>query len=173
MYAKEYIEYLVHFHGDRDYFECHEILEEYWKLKEPRNKESILVAFILFAVGNYHYRRNNYKGARRTLEKALQLFNKNKDRIQDFGIKQDEFLKLIQERICSIESHDAYKSINFPLSDPYLLDACMEFCQRMGLIWRAESDMNNDDLIHRHCKRDRSDVIRERIYALKNRQKKI
>ena len=24
----KYIDFLVHFHGDRDYFECHEILEE-------------------------------------------------------------------------------------------------------------------------------------------------
>ena len=35
MYPTEYIQFLIHFHGDYDYFECHEILEEYWKTK-PR-----------------------------------------------------------------------------------------------------------------------------------------
>ncbi|PAD68333.1 hypothetical protein CHH83_14265, partial [Bacillus sp. 7586-K] len=34
MYDQEYIDFLVHFHCDRDYFECHEILEEHWK-KDP------------------------------------------------------------------------------------------------------------------------------------------
>ncbi|MFZ3196347.1 MAG: DUF309 domain-containing protein, partial [Bacillus mycoides] len=27
MYPTEYIQFLIHFHGDYDYFECHEILE--------------------------------------------------------------------------------------------------------------------------------------------------
>lgn len=35
MYPTEYIQFLIHFHGDYDYFECHEILEGYWKTK-PR-----------------------------------------------------------------------------------------------------------------------------------------
>lgn len=40
MYPPEYIEFLYHFHCDRDYFECHEILEELWKkiLKKRENK---------------------------------------------------------------------------------------------------------------------------------------
>ncbi|MEH7501602.1 DUF309 domain-containing protein, partial [Neobacillus drentensis] len=29
MYPTEYIQFLAHFHGDRDYFECHELLEDY------------------------------------------------------------------------------------------------------------------------------------------------
>lgn len=37
MYPAEYLEYLVYFHADRDYFECHEILEEYWKEQGMNN----------------------------------------------------------------------------------------------------------------------------------------
>lgn len=31
LYPTAYIKYLFHFHTDRDYFECHELLEEHWK----------------------------------------------------------------------------------------------------------------------------------------------
>ena len=58
-FPQKYIEYLVHFHGDRDYFECHEILEEYWKKIDNGNKESIWVGLIQLAVANYHHRRKN------------------------------------------------------------------------------------------------------------------
>lgn len=53
MYPKAYIEYLVHFHSDRDYFECHEILEEHWK-QDGRNKGWLVL--IQTAVAFYHYR---------------------------------------------------------------------------------------------------------------------
>ena len=36
VYPEAYIEYLMYFHGNRDYFECHEVLEEYWKEVSPR-----------------------------------------------------------------------------------------------------------------------------------------
>ncbi|WP_460291943.1 DUF309 domain-containing protein, partial [Bacillus cereus] len=39
MYPTEYIQFLIHFHGDYDYFECHEILEEYWKTKPRGNRD--------------------------------------------------------------------------------------------------------------------------------------
>ena len=43
MYPTEYIQFLIHFHGDYDYFECHEILEEYWKTKPRGNRDHYLV----------------------------------------------------------------------------------------------------------------------------------
>ena len=30
-YPEAYTDYLCYFHGARDYFECHEVMEEYWK----------------------------------------------------------------------------------------------------------------------------------------------
>ena len=75
MYPKEYIQFLTHFNGDRDYFECHEILEEYWKKSNDLKKDSIWVGFILLAVSRYHHRRGNFKGAKRTLEKAMNILS--------------------------------------------------------------------------------------------------
>ena len=69
-YPKAYILYLVHFHGDRDYFECHEILEEHWKEMDPKDRMSHWVGLIQIAVAVYHERRENRQGAIRTLTKA-------------------------------------------------------------------------------------------------------
>jgi len=39
MYPEPYLEYLIQFHAERDYFECHEILEEYWKSAPANERE--------------------------------------------------------------------------------------------------------------------------------------
>ncbi|WP_218197281.1 DUF309 domain-containing protein, partial [Pseudomonas sp. 2995-1] len=60
-YPDAYIEYLIEFHGTRDYFECHEIMEEYWK----KNKEKHWHTLIQLAVAIYHERQHNYDGSLR------------------------------------------------------------------------------------------------------------
>lgn len=172
MYPKEYIDYLVHFHGDRDYFECHEILEDYWKSVDKNNKGSILVAFILLAVSNYHHRRNNLSGAARTLQKAITIFNNHKHQLHDFGFSQMEFIDCLKERLSSIQNAKGYKSMNLPLNDPELLTLCMKVCNQKGYTWGQNSDLSNEDIVHRHVKRDRSEVILERNLALSFRHKK-
>ncbi len=62
MYPKAYIDYLVEFHATRDYFECHEILEEYWKEDPPKKRKRYWVGFIQLAVALYHHRRQNTAG---------------------------------------------------------------------------------------------------------------
>ena len=55
----------------REFFECHEALEEIWT--PARGPERLfLQALIHFAVGFYHYQRGNREGAARQLRKGLQ-----------------------------------------------------------------------------------------------------
>lgn len=172
MYPKEYIDYLVHFHGDRDYFECHEILEEYWKDVDKNNKESILVGFILFAVSNYHHRRGNFSGAERTLRKALHIFQKEEHQLKYYGLSIEEFFEALKERQDMIQHFKPYKSMILPLQDDKLLSQCKIECERVGYKWGQASDLSDENLVHRHSKRDRSDVINERAEAIARRQKK-
>lgn len=172
MYPKEYIDYLVHFHGDRDYFECHEILEEYWKTVDKNNKKSILVAFILLAVCNYHHRRGNFRGAGRTLKKAIFIFNEQKTLLPSFGFLPEPFLEYLGRHLKFIEDVKEYKSMNLPIHDKALIESCKEACKQKGYIWGNESDLTNEDILHRHVRRDRSEVLFERDAALKERQKK-
>ncbi len=170
MYPQEYIEFLIHFHGDRDYFECHEILEEYWKQSDPGNKDSIWVGLILVAVSTYHHRRGNFNGAKRTLEKALRIFEMHAHFLSKLGINGPDLLNLLNDRLLAMETRQAYSSFSLPISDPSLLDSCLKTCQQRGLEWGKESDLTNDPLIHRHKQRDRTSVIEERYRMLMQRK---
>jgi len=166
LYPKEYLEYLVHFHGDRDYFECHEILEDYWKKTDFGNKESIWVGLILLAVSAYHHRRNNFNGAKRTLKKAMNIFKVQEELLTKLGLDGAKLHSFLIERLSMIEGGKAYTSFNLPVNDPELLDLCIKGCEQEGLIWGNASNMADAEIVHRHKLRDRTDVMAERNKAL-------
>lgn len=166
MYPSEYIDYLIHFHGDRDYFECHEILEEYWKKAEPRNKHSIWVGLILFSVANYHHRRGNFNGAKRSLSKAIGIFKENMKVLDRLGLDSQKFLDDVELCLTNLTNGSHYQSYTFPIADSSLITLCKNKCEQAGLNWCKNSDLSNYELIHRHSVRDRSQVIQDRLNAL-------
>ncbi|SDM47321.1 DUF309 domain-containing protein [Bacillus sp. OK048] len=170
MYPKAYIQFLAHFHGDRDYFECHEILEEYWKESNERKKNSIWVGFILLAVSRYHQRRKNFIGAKRTLEKAIKILSIQESRPNIQGLDSGSLFPLLSKLLDQINHEESYQSINLQIADPILLDACIKECRSKGFIWGQESDLGDESIVHRHKLRDRTYVTEERIEALKNRK---
>ena len=170
MYPNEYIQFLAHFHGDRDYFECHEILEEYWKKNDGRNKNSIWVGLILLAVSTYHHRRNNFNGAKRTLEKAIKIFKTESEFVIKLGLNYPLLQDLLKERLSIVTNQQRYSSFNLPLKDLALLKLCKRYCEQNGVVWGMDSDVANDHLVHRHVLRDRTSVMEERNQALKLRK---
>lgn len=170
MYPKAYIDYLVHFHGDRDYFQCHEILEDYWKKTNYGNKQSIWVGLIQLAVSCYHHRRGNFTGAEQTLEKAVTIFANEESNISKLGLNGFLFTSMITDRLMRIHHQEAYKSFNFPIIDPALTQRCKLDCKRLGLHWCSVSNLNDVNLVNRHKLRDRSNVILQRLDALNNRK---
>lgn len=172
MYPKAYIEFLVHYHGDRDYFECHEVLEEHWKKTDPGNKESIWVGLIQFAVSSYHYRRKNLEGALRTLDKSAGILAAKKHTCTELGIDHQAFMDALFNRRHKMKSQLPYHSINIPIADAALLQTCKGECERLGYVWGSESNLSDENLINRHSLRDRTDVILERNSAIEARQKK-
>lgn len=172
MIPNAFIHYLYHFHVDRDYFECHEILEEYWKNETDQQKNSIWVGFILLAVANYHHRRNNFSGAARTLEKAITIFHFQKGDVANLGINVEEFFDLLQTNLINLKDHNAYQSYSLPiLLSNKQLSQCFTQNEISQMNWGKKSDLYNESLIHRHKLRDRTDVITERQNALNQRKK--
>ena len=170
MVPKAYIQYLVHFHGDRDYFECHEILEEYWK-ELNEGKQSVWIGFILLAVSNYHFRRGNQDGAGRTLKKAITIFEDHLHN-QSFGMDMNSLCSQLEIRLIGIQQGEAYSSFNLPLTDSNILEECKRVCHTKGFQWGQNSNLEDVNLIHRHSKRDRSDIVRQRQIALSQRHAK-
>lgn len=170
VYPKEYIKFLVHFNGDRDYFECHEILEEYWKASTNMKKDSIWVGFILLAVSRYHHRRRNFNGAKRTLEKAASILLLHEKEVGILGLDIQVLFPQISKLFDEINKERDYQSINLPVTNPILLEACIQECNVRGFLWGKDSNLDNESLVHKHKLRDRTSVIEERMEALKNKK---
>lgn len=170
MFPRAYKDYLIHFHGSRDYFECHEVLEEYWKEQEGKDRFSIWVGLIQIAVALYHQRIGNFKGAYRTLKKALNILDKRKEEAASLGLDYDQLTALLQQRLLEINDGKGYYSINLPIADKQLLTACINECNKLGLVWNEQSDLSNKALIYKHSLRDRSVVRNERELQLQLRK---
>ena len=169
-YPQPYLLYLIYFHGNRDYFECHEVLEEYWKEVDPKNRSSHWVGLIQIAVSLYHYRRKNVTGASKTLDKALKNINTNTSELEQLGLDGNKLKELLFDMKERLVSNQPYESINLPISDPTLINQAQSLCSQQGYTWCSPSDLSNKQLIHRHSLRDRTSVIIERKNALRKRK---
>lgn len=172
MYPKAYLDYLYHFHCDRDYFECHEVLEEYWKEKDATEREIHWVGLIQIAVGLYHQRRGNYKGALRMLQNAHSLIDKESAKINALGLDSRKLVILLEERIDGVRREDPYSSMNLPIADPELQLSCEAMAKKTRKTWGAASDLLNGSLVNRHTLRDRTEVIAERRRQLDLRKRR-
>ncbi|OKO92545.1 DUF309 domain-containing protein [Geobacillus proteiniphilus] len=159
MYPKAYIEYLIHFHSDRDYFECHEILEEHWK-QDGRNKGWLVL--IQIAVAFYHYRRGNVSGALRLIRRARALLDETQEMIRRLGLDDGALARLLDETARRITRGEPYESVELPIRDRSLYEECQAACARRQLVWGRASDLANLNLVDKHRRRDRSDVVAAR-----------
>jgi uncharacterized protein len=169
-YPESYIKYLCHFHGTRDYFECHEILEEYWKSKNQQ--EIIWVGLIKIAVALYHHRRGNFNGAEKMMKNALKIVTDEKISIQKLGLEALELENILKKRLQEIQNKEKYYSLNLPITDDTLLQKCQNICQTLNVKWGDSSNENDPYLLHKHKLRDRSDVINERLQQLQFKKQK-
>ncbi|KEZ53113.1 DUF309 domain-containing protein [Metabacillus indicus] len=171
MYPKAYLDYLVHFHGDRDYFECHEVLEEHWKEDPPGKRKAYWVGLIQLSVGLYHYRRENWNGAERMIENAISICSQEKDALASLGLHPESLLELMRKTALAIEQKRPYESISLPVADEELLKQAKSHCIENGMTWGNPSNLADASLVHRHSARDRSDVIAERNRSLLQKKK--
>ncbi|WP_169911191.1 DUF309 domain-containing protein [Evansella clarkii] len=166
-YPEAYLEYLFHFHATRDFFECHEVMEEYWKA----NKNIRWLALIQIAVAVYHERAGNMPGSLRLYRKVLCHIRKDPEIFAGLGINTDELTSIVRLRIKNIIEEGVYEPLNLPISDPELIKNCKDICARAELDWCTSENLDDNELIFRHKLRDRSEVIEERLASLTNKQR--
>ncbi|WP_108672309.1 DUF309 domain-containing protein [Peribacillus acanthi] len=169
-YPEEYVAFLFHFHVTRDYFECHEILEEYWKEIDPKNRQSHWVGLILLAVSCYHHRRMNFSGAERTLHKSVQILSRetNQKHLSTLDLDTNRLNDMLLKQLVCIKNKEDYKSMNLPINSANLLAACKTYSNENGVQWGNQVPFSVDEeILHRHLLRDRSNVIEERLRQLK------
>lgn len=147
-----FIQFIINFNNEKDYFECHEVGEEYWKAVAPKDKLHPLTGWIQLAVGMYHWRRSNYPG-------ALRSFIRAKVKLADAGIWVEGFdhEKLIQQLSYSIEAvtnRKPFQAYTIPVTSIDLLEAVETYI--------SEHPITPQDpyfIMHKHRLRDRSSII--------------
>lgn len=160
-YPDAYLKYLEQFHKTRDFFECHELLEEHWKKHPGDPRGGLWVGLIQLAVGMYHHRRGNVRGALKMLRGAFRHLSGGD--LAVLGIDGKKLLSLVHERIRKLEIDPAaeYRDLDIPLADAFLA----KFAQPA-----ADSRSLPPGILHRHKLRDRTDVVEARRAALEARK---
>jgi predicted metal-dependent hydrolase len=153
-YPQAYIEYLVNYHGLRDYFECHEVLEEYWKEHPDSPFRVTWVGLIQLAVAMYHHRRGNWKGAVKMLTSAIRLLDE--DNLGQLGIDAVQLKLLMKDRLFKLEQNTplVFQDMNIPFSDSALEEQVTKI--------RTDDVVIDPYILNKHTLRDRSEVIRTR-----------
>lgn len=159
-YPEAYLKYLSYFHGPRDYFECHEVLEEYWKDHPDSPYRETWVGLIQVAVALYHQRRGNMRGAQKMISIAFRIL-RSAD-LSAIGIDGERFMLMIYGRLEQITANPEapFLDLNIPVADPKLIP----------FVKSEESGSPDPFIVHKHMLRDRSDVIAARDAELQKRR---
>ncbi|QGQ97421.1 DUF309 domain-containing protein [Paenibacillus psychroresistens] len=88
-YDRLYVDFIYYFNIERDYFECHEVMEELW-LEEGR--KPLYQGLLQIAVGLYHHWNGNVGG-------SIKLFSQGIDKLQHFAspILGIDLAKIVEE----------------------------------------------------------------------------
>lgn len=159
-----FVEFLVYFNDNQDYFEGHEVLEEYWKSIHGFSKSHPLTAYILLSTGMYHWRRGNFKGALRTIDKAFYRLNSLTPAYDEYRelIEFDRLLLNVEQAIKEVSSGHSFHAIKIVIKDQQLIQLVCQAKQNLKLL-----PAGSEEVIHKHMLRDRSDILK-----LRNEKKK-
>lgn len=121
-YEPLYVAYLVYFNRDQDYFECHEVLEELWleRDRDPRYKGLLQVA-----VGLFHFRNNNVRGAYKMFTSAVSRLEGYPE--DELGISLGKLVSEVRryaKQLSSYETHPfPYRDLTIEIGDTELRQA--------------------------------------------------
>ncbi|WP_093061241.1 DUF309 domain-containing protein [Psychrobacillus sp. OK028] len=154
-----FVAFLKHFNETFDYFECHEVLEDYWKEFSPRHKNHALTAFILLATSMYHWRRGNLTGATKTMKTSIKRMELTKDSPFFNDLNYQRLIENMNVALQLITSSQKFQAFSIEITNPALQSRVKEL--------QLETNESLHFLIHKHMLRDRSEILEER-----NREKK-
>ncbi|GEM_PF-321245 len=154
-----FVQFLVYFNTNQDYFEGHEVLEDYWKSVSAQTKLHPLTAFILLTTGMYHWRRGNFEGSSRTLQKAQQRFADAIPLFPDYTEEIDfEGLLLdIERAVLSNRDRQPFKPFTIRVPSLSLFEKTQAAALTLPLL-----PAGSDPVVHKHMLRDRTDILKIR-----------
>ncbi|OYD07477.1 DUF309 domain-containing protein [Paludifilum halophilum] len=139
-YSPLFVQFLYYFNVERDYFECHEVLEELW-LEEGR---SLLYQGLLqVAVALYHFRNDNVNGARKLFQGALdKLANYPGDSLGiDLGRIREESRHYLKKLNAYETSPFPFYDLNIVILDSALQEKVEKYREERGASERKGRDL--------------------------------
>jgi len=128
-YDPLYIQYLHYFNVERDYFECHEVMEELW-LEEGR--DPLFQGLLQAAVGLYHARNDNVSGAIKMFDQALQKLSRYPEEI--LGINLAKLISDCEHYKEKLKSNQQspfpFDDLTIEIIDPWLADQVLNEIER-------------------------------------------
>jgi uncharacterized protein len=170
-YPHQYTEFLAEYHGSRDFFECHEIMEEYWKQQKGSRHEGCWLVFVRISVACYHGRRGNWAGARKLMAKAAEEVDPLK--MSELGLHGDQLARMVTEtsRQWNEIIHPVYCDLDLPIADSRLTEEGVRVCKEKGWDWRMPSSQADEYIVHKHLLRDRTDVVKTRKLSAERKKR--
>jgi hypothetical protein len=110
--------------NDREFFECHEVLEALWNDQSEPEKQ-LTQGILQIAVGYYHYLRGNYEGTRRLFRRGLprvKLFCENPDccvLIDPFIATVEDGLRILEANLLATPNPQAPVLGAHPPNEPF------------------------------------------------------
>ncbi|MBK3494273.1 DUF309 domain-containing protein [Viridibacillus sp. YIM B01967] len=152
MYHPLFVQFLTYFNGNQDYFECHEVLEEYWKELAPGDKSHPLTGWIQLATGLYHWRRENYTGAETILKKAYITLEQSVNSSFMEEMDGNAVLHFMQQAQKAVEKKEPFEKFILPITATALKT---QVHTAITLLPKTDAHF----LQHKHMLRDRSDIL--------------
>lgn len=132
LYDDLYVAFLYYFNVKRDYFECHEVMEELW-LEEGRNP--LYQGLLQIAVGLYHFRNGNTSG-------SIKLFSQGIEKLERYpehglGIDLGELVRRSKDYVRQLDRIDeapfAFYDLDITILDEQLALAVEMLSKGNGL----------------------------------------
>lgn len=131
VYSHLYLLFLYYFNVKRDYYECHDVLEELW-LDEQRDR--FYQGLLQVAVGLYHYRWQNVKGAILLMEAAVEKLNPYPDLYR--GINKGRLEAEARSYLTKLHQHQqipfAFYDLTIEIVDPELEKLLAELIEELN-----------------------------------------
>ncbi|MFJ7826204.1 DUF309 domain-containing protein [Psychrobacillus sp. NPDC096623] len=156
-----FVAFLKHFNETFDYFECHEVLEDYWKEVSPRDKKHTLTALILLATSMYHWRRGNLTGATKTMKTSIKRMELTKDSPFFDNLNYQRLIENMIHALQLMTSSQKFHGFTIEITNRALQSQVNEL--------QLETNESLHFLIHKHMLRDRSEILEERKREKKKR----
>jgi len=156
-----FTQFITYFNVHEDYFESHEVLEEYWKEIAPKDKTHPLTAWILISTGMYHWRRGNFTGAYRSLEKSLERIQLQVDSVFHEGIHLQQVIDNVNHSVDLVRNNQPFQAFTISISSPELISIINKQPKLIPL--------TGEQLIHKHMLRDRTEILKAREEKRRNR----